>query len=73
MNQARYTHISIIKENKLFVLGGRIYGDDEEALLNHVECFDIIAWIKLRKQKKIINNLKKNINIHDRANTNNEN
>ena len=40
MNQARYTHMSSIFEDKLYVMGGRTYGSDDIALLNHVEAYD---------------------------------
>ena len=54
MNQARYTHMSTIFEEKMFVMGGRTYGSDDVALLSHVEAFDQKnkCWLVLANMNK---------------------
>ena len=36
----RYTHISIFLEGRLYVIGGRQWGGEPEALRNECEYFD---------------------------------
>ena len=54
MNQARYTHMSSVFEERLYVIGGRTYGSDDVALLNHVEAYDQITkkWNVLANMNK---------------------
>ena len=37
---ARYTHMSIINKNFLYVMGGRTFGRDEKGILNNCEKID---------------------------------
>ena len=41
MKQARYTHRSLFYEGWVYVFGGRHFGDDNTAILNHCEKFDL--------------------------------
>lgn len=34
LNQARYTHSAIYTNGSLYVMGGRYFGEDDEAILN---------------------------------------
>jgi len=43
MSQKRCTHMSIFHQNKYYVFGGRFYGSDNVAIMNDVECFDIMT------------------------------
>lgn len=54
MHQARYTHMSCFFEDRLYVLGGRTYGNDDVALLNSVEAYDQKnrAWVILANMNK---------------------
>ena len=40
MKQARYAHMTIYHDKKLYALGGRTYGEDEHAILDSCECYD---------------------------------
>ena len=42
MKQKRYTHFSTFHHNRLYVFGGRTYGEDHMAILNDVEVFDVM-------------------------------
>ena len=48
LHQIRYTHMSILADNKLFVMGGRAFGAAPKGILNHAEYFDLatMKWIK---------------------------
>jgi len=41
MHVKRYTHMTMIKDNRLYVFGGRGYGKDEGGLLKLCEYFDL--------------------------------
>ena len=41
MHDSRYTFPSVILDNKLYVLGGRAYGVDQEALMRECEVLDL--------------------------------
>lgn len=43
MIQARYTHSTLHYplKNAIYIIGGRYYGDDSQAILPHCEKFDI--------------------------------
>ena len=40
MNKERYTHMSILADNKLFIAGGRTF-KKSGGVLNHCEYFDL--------------------------------
>lgn len=46
MNQPRYTHSSIYFKNRVYTIGGRYFGEDEQAILNVCEkySFDSNQW-----------------------------
>lgn len=41
MNQIRYTFPLVKKNNFVYAIGGRVYGDDNVSLLNKCERYDI--------------------------------
>lgn len=42
MNQARYTHTAILFGKYVYAIGGRYFGEDEEAILASCERFSIL-------------------------------
>ena len=43
MSKKRYTHFSTFCHNKLYVFGGRTYGDDIVAIINDVEAYNVMS------------------------------
>lgn len=41
MHDVRYTFAMTIKDNYVYAIGGRVYGDDTVALINKCERYDI--------------------------------
>ena len=54
MNQLRYTHMTTVKDDKLFVFGGRTYGYGEAGILNHCEYLDLRLkrWLVISPMRK---------------------
>lgn len=42
MNQARYTHAAILFGKYIYAIGGRYFGEDEEAILVSCERYSIV-------------------------------
>ena len=53
MFDIRYTHTSTFVNNRLYVLGGREFGDDTNGPLDKCEFFDFeyLRWIELEKMR----------------------
>lgn len=45
MKQGRYTHSAIFYEGWVYVLGGRYFGEDEQAILRNCERINVEKWI----------------------------
>ena len=41
LTMGRYTHMSVVHKEILYVLGGRTYGDDQVGILSHCETLDL--------------------------------
>jgi hypothetical protein len=56
MKQERYTHNTIYYNKKVYAVGGRTYGDDEQAILDTCECYDFDKnkweWIAPMQSKR---------------------
>ena len=51
MLQARYTHASLFFKEHAYVVGGRYFGEDDEAIMKHCEKYSPLKneWIILPK------------------------
>lgn len=54
MIKPRYSFSAVLLDNKLYVLGGRTYGGDQEALYRHCEVFDFTTnlWTEIAPMKE---------------------
>ena len=54
MNQIRYTFPIIYYKNKIYAVGGRVYGPDNRSLLNNCEVFDYETqtWTEIAPMNK---------------------